>query len=323
MEIEDRPSGYVGPNLDPSNLTFRPRRFGEGVYAIMANPVPRDNSGLIVGKDSALVIDAGINGEVAGKLQEMARRLTDKPLRYLVNTNYHGDHTFGNYAFPKSVEIIAHRETAAQMNDLDREKRIRARNLFGNDAAVADVTVWRQPDRLFDAHLEIDLGGRTVHLWNFGPGNTPGDTIVYEPVTQTAWTGNFVGNAKTLPMLLEAGPLPYLETVARFKSTLAPKRIVPGHGPLASPSAVSKLIRYLYALHEDVSRAIDAGLSELAAVEAVALREEFQLPRWFPSPLLRRLEQNFQRLNVLAAYRSILAERKACAVELRPTNAGT
>src|SRR5690348_863167 len=186
MEIEDRPAAYVGPNLDPSRLKFKSRRFGAGVYAIMASPVPRDNSGLIVGKDAALMIDAGINGAVAKKLQDVARRLTDKPVRYLVNINYHGDHTFGNYAFPRSVEIIAHRATAAQMSDLAREKRIRSRNLFGNEAALADVVVWRQPDRLFDEHLEIDLGGRTMHLWNFGPGNTPGDTIVYEPVTETA-----------------------------------------------------------------------------------------------------------------------------------------
>jgi cyclase len=58
-------------------------------------------------------VDAGINGTVARHLPDAAATLTTKPLRYLVNTNYHGDHTFGNAAFPDAVEIVAHRLTAA------------------------------------------------------------------------------------------------------------------------------------------------------------------------------------------------------------------
>ena len=54
MEMFERPSGYVGPNLDPTNIRFRPVTFAEGVYALMAKPLPRDNSGLIVGTDAAL-----------------------------------------------------------------------------------------------------------------------------------------------------------------------------------------------------------------------------------------------------------------------------
>jgi cyclase len=123
MEMFERPARYSGPNLDPANITFRPRAFAPGVYALMANPMPRDNSGLIVGERAALVVDAGVNGATARKIQEVARRLTDIPIRYLVNTNYHGDHTFGNYAFPKSVEIVAHHLTAAAMSDLEYEKR--------------------------------------------------------------------------------------------------------------------------------------------------------------------------------------------------------
>lgn len=307
MEIQERPVGYVGPNLDPGGVRFRTRRLGSSVYAILARPMPRDNSGLIVGDEAALMIDAGINGDVARRLQRIAARLTDKPLRYLVSTNYHGDHTFGNFAFPPSVEIIAHRLTAEAMNDLAAEKRIRSGNLRGHEGAIADVTVWRRPDRVFDDRLDVDLGGRVVQLWHFGSGNTPGDTIVYEPETQTAWTGNFLGNKHTLPMLLEAGPLPYIETVTRFKTNLDVRRIVPGHGPMAKADAADRLIRYLYTLQEDVAEAKAAGLSAEAAVEAVPLREEFHLPWWFPAPLLHKLEPNFHRLNVLSTYRSMEA----------------
>jgi cyclase len=76
MELQERPRGYVGPNLDPTGLRFRVRRFGEGVYAFIASPPPRDNSGCVIGEDGALVIDAGINGETARKIQKMVQQIT-------------------------------------------------------------------------------------------------------------------------------------------------------------------------------------------------------------------------------------------------------
>jgi len=138
-----------------------PRSLGPGVYALLASKIPRDNGGIVIGSRGALVIDAGINGAMARQIQERVRQLTDKPLLYVVNTNYHGDHTFGNYAFPASVEIIAHRKTRDSMEDLAAEKRIRTRNLYGNDAAITDVVTWRKPDRVFDGEsMELDLGDR-------------------------------------------------------------------------------------------------------------------------------------------------------------------
>jgi cyclase len=123
MEMFERPQRYSGSNLDPANVTFRPRAFAPGVYALMASPMPRDNSGLIVGENASLVIDAGVNGATARKVQDIVRNLTDVRIRYLVNTNYHGDHTFGNYGFPDTVEIIAHRLTAESMSDPGLRKK--------------------------------------------------------------------------------------------------------------------------------------------------------------------------------------------------------
>jgi cyclase len=61
---------------------------------------PKDNSGLVIGQHGALVIDAGINPAMAHQIQQTVRRLTDRPILWLANTVYHGDHTFGNAAFP-------------------------------------------------------------------------------------------------------------------------------------------------------------------------------------------------------------------------------
>jgi cyclase len=311
MEIQERPAHYKGPNLDPSGVKLYPRFLGPGVYALMASRMPRDNSGVVIGSRGALVIDAGINADMAGQIQDRVRELTDKPILYLVNTNYHGDHTFGNAAFPNSVEIVAHLKTREGMNDLAAEKKIRSRNLFGNDAAIADVTTWRKPDRVFDEDfLELDLGNRKVELWHVGRGNTPGDTIVYVPETKTAWTGNFLSNELIgNTMLLEGGPRGYIDTLARCKNKLDIKRIVPGHGPMGKPEAIDNLIAYLWWLLREVDQAIRLGLSAEAAVEAITLPKRFLVSRISPASRVNPLIQNFHRLNVLSTYQALSQER--------------
>src|SRR5262249_34323394 len=152
-------------------------------------------------------VDAGINLTVARTLQELVRTLTIRPILYVANTTYHGDHTFGNAAFDDSVHIVSSARNRDSMNELAREKRLRLGNLFGNRAVLDDVVVWRKPDLAFERFLEIDLGGTIVELWHFGAGNGPGDTIVYLPEARAAWTGNFVGHERFAPMLLECGPL--------------------------------------------------------------------------------------------------------------------
>jgi cyclase len=311
-ELEERPTGYIGPDLNPAGLTLQPRELAPGVFALLANQVPKDSSGLIVGERAALLVDAGINGDVARQLQALASRLTDLPLRFLANTTYHGDHTFGNAAFPTSVLVVSSAQNKASMTDLAREKRIRSQNLRGNLAAIDDVLTWRTPDIAFESYLELDLGGQRVELWHFGPGNAPGDTIVYVPGARVAWTGNFLTHAGLVPMLLEGGPDPYVESLQRFQHTLDAQTIVPGHGPIGSgQEAATWLIAYLRDLSDNVRARHRQGLDAEAAIEALPLD-----PRFAPSAVapaaagLQEYALHAHRLNVLVAYRSLESEAR-------------
>jgi cyclase len=310
-EIQERPEGYVGPNLNPEGLVLEPRELGPGVYALMANQPPKDNNGLIVGSKAALVVDAGINGAVARQIQDIVAEKTDRPLSYLVNTTYHGDHTFGNHAFPPEVTIVSSVGNRQSMGDLEREKRNRSGNLRGNLAAIEAVSEWRLPDIVFEEFLTIDLGGRFVELWHFGPGNGPGDTIVYVPDAKAAWTGNFLPTAGFPTMLLEGGPGPYIESLRKMKATLDVEVVVPGHGPMGSgPESVDSLIEYLVNLEESVRASFDSGMD----VEATLASNPMPSGRLLPeaSPLaagLNPLMENLHRLNVLATYRSLEKDR--------------
>src|SRR6266516_4046910 len=183
-EIAERPEGYQGPNLSPAGLKLGAHEFARGVYALMANIPPKDNNGVIAGRDAALVVDAGVTPGVPAQIQELAGQLTDRPVRYLANTTYHGDHTFGNMAFPAEVVVVVSSQVNKQnMTDLSYEKKIRSGNMYGDEGMLDAVTRWRLPEVVFDTFAEIDLGGQVVQLWHFGPGNGPGDTVAYVPGT--------------------------------------------------------------------------------------------------------------------------------------------
>lgn len=306
-EIIERPEDYLGPNLDPAGLELKPTELAPGVFALMANEMPKDNNGLIVGSHGALVVDAGINGDVARQIQAIASTLTDKPVLYLANTTYHGDHTFGNAGFPANVTIVSSRLNRESMGDLEKEKQIRSGNLRGNLAAFAAVTEWRTPDVVFDHFLELDLGGRVVQLWHFGPGNAPGDTLVYVPDSKVVWTGNFLVHSGVLPMLLEGGPSAYIETLRRARDTLDIEFMVPGHGPLERGNgAFNWLIAYLEELEQGVREQIAQGNTVEQAVANLPLPEQRieALPERARG-VLGELLPNLQRLNVLATYQEL------------------
>ena len=261
-ETRERPPDYSGPNLSPVGLELRPQKLGDGVHALMATIPPKDNNGVVHGRWATLIIDAGVTPAVGAQVQRVAREVTDRPLRYLANTTYHGDHTFGNIAFPDDVAVISSRENRDNMHDLAYEKEMRSHNMYGAEGEFDSFTTWRLPDVVFDTRAEIDLGGTTVELHRFGSGNGPGDTVVYVPSARTAWTGNYLCAAGSPHMMLQGGPVPYIESLRVMKANLPDlETIVPGHGPIgAGPEAIDALLAYLERLQEEVSTAYQAGV---------------------------------------------------------------
>jgi cyclase len=138
-ELSERPPGFVGPDLSPQGLEPEPERLDDGVYALLATTPPKDNNGLVVGARAALVVDAGVTPDIGRQLQRLAARLTDRPIAYLANTTFHGDHTFGNAAFGDQVTVISSRPNKAAMDDLDREKRLRGESIHADPDTLVYV----------------------------------------------------------------------------------------------------------------------------------------------------------------------------------------
>ena len=116
--------GFIPPPLNPSGARLETKELAPGVYGLLSSKPPVDNSGFVVGEHGVLVIDAHVNGAMAGLIQTAVRQVTNKPILYVVNTNYHGDHTFGNYAFPQETLIVAQQKTGEIMRGFEREKQL-------------------------------------------------------------------------------------------------------------------------------------------------------------------------------------------------------
>lgn len=316
--LSQSPQGMFVPPLHPAGATLATQDLAPGVYALVSSKVPVDNSGFVVGENGVLVIDAHINGAMARQIQGAVRRVTPKPILYLINTNYHGDHTFGNYAFPVETRIVAHRKTAELMKDFEREKEFLLAAVNGDRAVFADVRP-RLPDVVFDDYLRLDLGGRTVELYHFGFGNTPGDTVVYVPEAKAAWTGNLILGEGTLPFLLEGHAEEFLLTIARLAETLDVRTIVPGHGRLTTGAILSRYMDYLNDLMLTVRGAVTSGRSLEETLSAAPLPARY-VPSGGPTTAAdpqqqqmlqqgQALLQALHRRNVWMVYQDLASRR--------------
>lgn len=304
------PVGWLPPPLDPTGVQLQTHKLAPGVYALLSPRPPVDNSGFIVGEKGVLVIDSHINGAMARQIQAAVRAVTDKPILYLVNTNYHGDHSFGNYAFPAETKILAHRRTAEEMRHFDREKALLLPAVNGNAAVFEDVRL-RLPDVTFEKSLRLDLGGRVVELHHFGQGNTAGDTVVYLPQAKVAWTGNLVLGAGSIPWAIEGQTQAYLETIARLAARLDIETIVGGHVLMTPSDTLGTYLDYLNAHIKSVQRALAAGKTLAQTLASLPLDESYLPPLDSPLAVARPVMQGFHLWNVKRSYQELKAQARA------------
>jgi glyoxylase-like metal-dependent hydrolase (beta-lactamase superfamily II) len=239
----------------------------EGVYVIRhpdaPDTFPQGNTTVVIGAREVLVVDSCYLPSSAREDIEQIRRWTTKPVRYLVNTHWHYDHTMGNGAYAEAfpgLAVVAHEETARQSAGYNpgwferypnRAATFRARLESGKDpdgrpltevekkdyeralAGVGPVAEEfgklsdRAPTLTFDHGLTVDLGGREVRVMHLGRGNTAGDAVVFLPKEQVVVAGDLLDHP--VPYLGGGYPSQLVRTLQEM-SRLDAETIVPGHG---------------------------------------------------------------------------------------------
>jgi cyclase len=239
---------------------------------------------------------------MARQIQARVREVTDKPIRFLVNSNYHADHTFGNCAFPAETLVIQQRETAGRTPYLQEEWEFML-PAVDNDPTIFEGVTLRLPDLVFDDSLRIDLGGQIIELHWFGPANTPGDTITYVPGAKAAWTGNMTGGS--FGLALESDAPTYLGTLTRFIRTLEVERLIPAHAPILGPSDLWLYLVYFGQLTNDIKKAVSAGWTLEETLHRTPMGEAFRLPA---ADARAPFMEGRHRYNVRRTYLSLAGE---------------
>ncbi len=150
---------------------------------------------------------------------DKVKSVTSQPIRYVLNTHHHGDHTGSNAKFPASTEIIAH--TNARKNMIDGKQP-------------------GPPRIVFTQEQDVFLGGKEVRARYFGRGHTNGDVMIYFPALKVLHTGDLVaGNS---PLIDYGGGGSLLEWTATLDEALKMDfdTVIPGHGPIAKKADIVK-----------------------------------------------------------------------------------
>ena len=256
------------PRHDHPQILFRPT---EGLARDQ-----QPTAGFVVGENGVLVIDSMLNERLATQLINLVKQVTDKPIRYVVNTSFHGDHSYGNYIFSAATTIIQHAVTKAFVDEhFEKDTAFMIHN-FGAGRGIEEV-VPRTGDILIPegGSLVLDLGGKTVELRDFGFAQTGGDLFVWVPGAKILWTGNTVIAQKpALPWLLDGHLVETLATLQTLYDFIpADTKIVPGHGPVTDRAAIEWNIGYLTTVRNEVAIAIKDGLTLEQTVDRVKMPE--------------------------------------------------
>ena len=148
------------------------------------------NSAFLVTPQGVLVVDTTEHPADARALMARIRAVTDRPVRWAINTHAHGDHYLGNSAFKDAgATIVAHRDTAAMMRAHYDYELSRRADVFKRRKLDTKELRLVLPDVTFDRSMAIELGGRTVNVGYLGPGQNPGDTLVYFPHARAVYVG--------------------------------------------------------------------------------------------------------------------------------------
>lgn len=286
------------------------------------------NVTFIVNERDVVVVDTNIGPESASATLRALRKITNKPVRYVINTHYHDDHIGGNETFKKAfpgVEFIGSEsfaenlskfgvasrkgmiETAPQMTGFLRKLIEKKKGYFGtpiteeervaylNDIRIADRYAIEmplvhsiEPDILVHDKLTLKRGERTIEILNLGSGHTGSDLVVNLPQEHIAVTGDLI----VWPVPLIGSPQ---STIGHWPATLRKlldlhtATLIPGHGPVLHDKAYPELlIRFFDSVNKQVGEAISRG-EKLEQVQKSINLEEFEIAFAGDSQLRRTL----------------------------------
>jgi glyoxylase-like metal-dependent hydrolase (beta-lactamase superfamily II) len=245
---------------------FTVKKIGEGVYAAIGADSGKagSNAGFVVGSNGVVVIDTFTAVGPARDLLAEIRKITNLPIRFVINTHYHLDHTGGNAVFAEAgATILAQRNLRGWL----RTENLKFFGANPKPEQKAMVEALVLPDEVYSDAVDIYLGSRQIQV-RYMLGHTGGDSVVTVPDADVVFAGDLVWQ-KHLPNLIDATTSDWVKTLEKLLADHPSGTFVSGHGDVASVADVRDFHDYLVALREAVTKAQAAGKTDQALVDAV------------------------------------------------------
>jgi cyclase len=214
------------------------------------------NIGASVGDDGIVIVDDQY-APLADKIQAALKGITDKPVRFIINTHYHGDHTGGNAYFQKQAPIIAQDNV---------RKRLESGGGAGNGGSIHMEPKPQPREALpiitFDHDVTVHLNGEDIRALYFPAGHTDGDSIIFFPKSNVVHMGDdFVTYGFPFIDVESGGSINgMIDAVEKVTAKLPPDvKVIPGHGPISSLDDMRTYLTMLKATRDAVTGALKEG----------------------------------------------------------------
>jgi glyoxylase-like metal-dependent hydrolase (beta-lactamase superfamily II) len=205
---------------------------------------------------------------LADKIEAALKGITAKPIRFIINTHWHGDHTGGNPHFGAEAPIIAQENVRKRLSTGGSTR-------FGNTPPAPKIAL---PVITFENKISVHLNGEDIRAIHFPNGHTDGDSVIFFPQSKVVHMGDDFFNGGMFPFIdIDSGGS-VQGMIAGDEKVLAEVpddvKIIPGHGPLGSKDDLRKFVQML----KETSAAVQAGISQGKTLDQ--LKQEKVLAKW-------------------------------------------
>jgi cyclase len=265
----------AAPPPDFSKVEIKTTNLGDNIYMLEGQG---GNITVAVAKDGIIMVD-GQYAPLHDKIKAAVEAISNKPIKYLINTHFHGDHTGGNEAFAKDGATIV-----SQVNVKNRLAAGTSNGLTGAKTPPAPPAAL--PSDTYTSFSKIRLEGRVADLKHIANAHTDGDTYVWFKTANVLSTGDTFTNGRYPNIdFANGGNIKGMiaATDAYLKLVNARTKIVPGHGPLADRAALLEYRTMLISAHDRMAKLVKEGKSEDDVVMAKPFAD-FDA-KWAPTEL--------------------------------------
>src|SRR3954447_15259560 len=258
----------VAQDEDFSKVQIKVSKVSGNIYLLQG---AGGNIGASIGEDGIVIVDDQY-APLAEKIRAALKAITDKPVRFVINTHYHEDHTGGNANFQHDAPILAHDNV---------RKRLEEGGTAGNNGGVTFKAAPQPKEALpiitFDHDLTVHLNGEDIRALHFPSGHTDGDSVIFFPKSNVVHMGDdFVTYGFPFIDLSGGGSV---EGMIAALEEIVPKlpadvKVIPGHGPISNLDDVRRYIAML----KDTKAVVERGIKQGKSVEQ--MKQENVLEPW-------------------------------------------